>query len=145
MRRANTGSYILEFRLSVTKADAVQLEHNFNAARSVYNACLGKAMKCLRALLGDKELRENVKRLNLAPAGPHPAGAGSDPATLGPPQLLPMGQQRGCKGNERHELFRRNKAIEQKYGYSEFQLHDYVNWGRPRHRSWGGPSHCGLR
>ena len=53
MKRSKTPTFLLELPLSVDAGQAKRLRAHFEAARCLYNALLGEAMKRLRAMRAD--------------------------------------------------------------------------------------------
>ena len=116
-RRDATPSYVLELEMKTTVYDRKVLDKKMRIGKNIYNACLGEAQKRLRAVLADKTYRMTVKTKQAISAKYHSAKA--------------------KKANERtaeeKEIMREYKrltdeihAMEQSYGYSEYQLHAFV-------------------
>ncbi|GAC1566289.1 MAG: hypothetical protein NVS3B14_07470 [Ktedonobacteraceae bacterium] len=58
MKKSTTPTFLLELPLSVDAGQAKRLRAHFEAARCLYNALLGEAMKRLRAMRADPEWQE---------------------------------------------------------------------------------------
>lgn len=61
MAKAKTASFVLELELSVNPHERAVLKKKLNIARSIYNACLGEALKRLHKVQADKEYRMLLK------------------------------------------------------------------------------------
>ena len=58
MKRSKTPTFVLELPLRVDAGQARRLRAHFEAARCLLNACLGEAMKRLRAMRADLAWQE---------------------------------------------------------------------------------------
>src|SRR5207245_3349510 len=58
MKRSTTPTFLLELPLAVNAGQAKRLRAHFEAARCLYNALLGEAMKRLRAMRADPAWQE---------------------------------------------------------------------------------------
>ena len=58
MKRSKTPTFLLELPLAVDAGQAKRLRAHFEAARCLYNALLGEAMKRLRAMRADPAWQE---------------------------------------------------------------------------------------
>jgi transposase len=105
MGKAKTPSFILELGLEVNTPDEAELNKRFEAARQLYNACLDEAKRRLELLRQSKEFQEARKM----------------PKTVD-----------GQPNRERTEAF---KALNAKFGFSEYDLHIYATKIR---NSWIG-------
>ncbi|WP_066069601.1 hypothetical protein [Neobacillus soli] len=57
MARRSTPTYTIEFPLHIPDWQKHRLEKKFKIARSVYNSCLGEAIKRHKRVKADKEYR----------------------------------------------------------------------------------------
>ena len=96
MARAKTPSFILELALETSPHDESELNARFEAARQLYNACLDEAKRRLELLRQSKEFQQ-IRRM---------------PKTIN-----------GKTNKERTEAF---KALNAKFGFSEYALHLYA-------------------
>jgi putative transposase len=95
MPKAKTPSFILELGLETSHHDETELNARFEAARQLYNACLGEALRRLELLRQSKEYQHTR----------------SMPKTIN-----------GKSNRERTEAFKRLNAH---FGFSEYDLHAY--------------------
>ena len=105
MPRKTTPSFILELALETNAHEEAELNKRFEAARQLYNACLDEAKRRLDLLRQSKEYQH----------------ARSMPKTIS-----------GKPNRERTEAF---KALNAKFGFSEYDLHAYATQIR---KSWIG-------
>jgi len=96
MPKAKTPSFILELGLETSSHDKAELNKRFEVARQLYNACLSEAKRRLSSLRQSKEL-QNARKM---------------PKTID-----------GKRNKERTEAF---KALNAKFGFSEYDLHLYA-------------------
>lgn len=61
MAKAKTPSYVLELELLVSSHDRKVLNKKLEVGRQIYNAVLGKAIKCLHRVRSDKEYQNLLK------------------------------------------------------------------------------------
>ncbi|MEF3329168.1 hypothetical protein [Oceanobacillus oncorhynchi] len=107
MAKSETPTYILELELDVNPSQKAWLARRLKNAKAIYNACLGKALKGLKAVLADKNYRIAVKeisRLN---------------------KIAEAKRNRFEKASLK-ELKAYTKWLEKFYDYSEYSLHDFV-------------------
>jgi len=64
MAKSETPTYILELELDVNPSQKAWLARRLKNAKAIYNACLGKALKGLKAVLADKNYRIAVKEIS---------------------------------------------------------------------------------
>ncbi|MCG7336160.1 transposase [Sporosarcina sp. ACRSM] len=116
-RKDRTPSYVLELEMRTTARDRKILDKKMRIGKQIYNACLGEAQKRLRAVLADKPYRLTVKAKQAISAKYHIAKAKKAKKRTAEEKEI----MRECKrlADELH-------AIEQSYGYSEYQLHTFV-------------------
>lgn len=57
MAKETTPSFVLELELMVNPHERKVLNKKLNIGRQIYNACLGQALKRLRAVLSDKSYK----------------------------------------------------------------------------------------
>ncbi len=105
MSKAKTPTFILELALETSPHDETELNARFEAARQLYNACLREAKRRLDLLRQNKAFDK----------------ARSMPKT-----------SEGKPNKERTEAF---KALNAKFGFSEYNLHAYATQIR---QSWIG-------
>ena len=96
MPKKTTPSFILELALETSAHDEAELNARFEAARQLYNACLDEAKRRLELLRQSKEFQKARKM----------------PKTIN-----------GKSNKERTEAF---KALNAKFGFSEYDLHLYT-------------------
>ena len=96
MPEAKTPSFILELGLETNAHESAELNKRFEAARQLYNACLGEAKRRLLLLRQSKTFQEARKM----------------PKTVN-----------GKSNKERTEAF---KELNDKFGFSEYSLHTYA-------------------
>lgn len=89
--KSKTSTYTVEFELITTFQDRYIINKKMKVAKSIYNACLNKCLKRLKAVKADKEYHTLVK----------------------------------TKSSKQRNI--RLKEIERYYGYSEYDLHSWVN------------------
>ena len=116
-RKDATPSYVLELEMKTTAYDRKILGKKTRIGKSIYNSCLGEALKRLKAVLADKTYRMTVKAKQAILTKYKTAKA----------------QQTNKRIAEEKEVMREFKrltveihVIEQRYGYSEYQLHAFV-------------------
>jgi hypothetical protein len=116
-RKSTTPSYVLELEMKTTVYDRKILGKKTRIGKDIYNSCLGEALKRLKAVLADKTYRMTVKAKQAISTKYKTAKA----------------QQANKRTAEEKEILREFKrltveihAIEQRYGYSEYQLHAFV-------------------
>ena len=107
MGKSKTPSFILELGLETSTHDEAELNARFEAARQLYNACLDEALRRLDLLRQSKDF-QHAKRM---------------PKTIN-----------GKPNKGRTEAF---KALNEKFGFSEYDLHAYATKIR---KSWIGNS-----
>src|SRR5690625_4968536 len=116
-RKDTTPSYVLELEMKTTAYDRKILGKKTRIGKNIYNSCLGEALKRLRAVLADKTYRITVKTKQAISAKYHTAKA-------------KKANERTVEEKESMREFKRLideiHAIEQSYGYSEYQLHAFV-------------------
>jgi exonuclease VII large subunit len=95
MAKTKTPSFILELALETSSHDEAELNARFEVARQLYNACLDEARRRLELLRQSKEFQKARKM----------------PKTVN-----------GRINKERTEAF---KALNDKFGFSEYALHLY--------------------
>ncbi len=105
MSKAKTPTFILELALETSPHDETELNARFEAARQLYNACLDEAKRRFELLRQSKEFQE-VRKM---------------PKNLN-----------GKSNKERTEAF---KALNARFGFSEYSLHAYTTQIR---KSWIG-------
>jgi hypothetical protein len=93
----SNANYVIEFEIHPKTKERHIIEKRFKIAKQIYNACLGETLKRLRKIRADKEYRT----------------------------LVQMVKEKSSANNK--ECKNRIKEIELFYGYSEFQMHDYVS------------------
>ncbi len=60
-RKDTSPSYVLELEMKTTAYDRKILGKKTRIGKSIYNSCLGEALKRLKAVLADKTYRMTVK------------------------------------------------------------------------------------
>ena len=116
-RKDTTSSYVLELEMKTTAYDRKILDKKMRIGKNIYNACLGEAQKRLRAVRADKTYRMTVKLKQAISATYHTA-------------KVKQANQRTAKEkdiiSQWKQIIDEIYAIEQGYGYSEYQLHAFV-------------------
>jgi putative transposase len=97
MGKTTTQSFVIELPLITTPTDEKHLLARLEAARQVYNACLGESLKRLDLVHQSKEYQKA--------------------------RQMPRGQKNSAKAKARSKAFRQaNKAV----GFHEYDLHSYA-------------------
>jgi len=115
MAKAKTPSFILELAVVSSPHDESELNTRFEAARQVYNACLGEALRRLELLRQSKGFQEARKM----------------PKTLG----LSAKRTETINGKSNKERSSAFKALNARFGFSEYALHIHATKIR---NSWIG-------
>ncbi|HLS61708.1 MAG TPA: hypothetical protein VK044_11300, partial [Virgibacillus sp.] len=116
-RKDTTPSYVLELEMKTTAYDRKVLGKKTRIGKNIYNSCLGEALKRLRAVLADKTYRMTVKTKQAISVKYHTAKAKkANKRTVEEKEIM----------REFKRLIDEIHAIEQSYGYSEYQLHAFV-------------------
>src|SRR5690625_2593362 len=135
VRTDTTPSYVLELEMKTTAYDRKVLGKKTRIGKNIYNSCLGEALKRLRAVLADRTYRMTVKTKQAISAKYHTAKA-------------KKANKRTAKEKKVMREFKRLideiHAIEQSYGYSEYQLHAFVA-PIPDNYNEDGTIKCGVK
>jgi transposase len=126
MGKAKTPSFILELGLEVNAHEEAELNKRFEAARQLYNACLSEAKRRLFLLRQSKEYKEALrlpKTINVCALCSYPA------FTV---KAVDEHKAQSKPNFKRTEAF---KALNTKFGFSEYFLHTYAAQIR---QSWIG-------
>ena len=116
-RKDTTSSYVLELEMKTTAYDRKILGKKTRIGKSIYNSCLGEALKRLKAVLADKTYRMTVKIKQAISTEYHAAKAKkANKRTTEEKEIM----------DEFKRLTEEIHALEQNYGYSEYQLHAFV-------------------
>lgn len=116
-RKDSTSSYVLELEMKTTTYDRKILGKKTRIGKNIYNSCLGEALKRLKAVLADKTYRMTVKTKQAISAEYHAAKAKkANKRTIEEKEIM----------DEFKRLTEEIHALEQNYGYSEYQLHAFV-------------------
>ena len=99
MSKSKTSSYVLTLELDLTKEQKDTIDHMLAVAKQIYNAVLNEALKRLHKVQHDRDIQALLEEKK---------DSGRNDATV-----------RMC-------INREIRAIEQSYGYSEYDLHAFV-------------------